>query len=158
MCGSEKSSIRFARKDLFSGATFIFTPLARTSANAISFLTDLIKQVGAVPLELSAETHDQMTAETSHFPYIIASALSLATHTESKPLISTGFRSTARIAGSSPEMMLDILLTNPGNVLKSIFEFKSILDQFENAILKKDTEKLEKLIQQVNEKYSILIE
>ena len=158
MCGSEKSSIRFARPDLFNGATFILTPLERTSANAVSFLIDLIKQVGAVPLRLTAEIHDQMAAETSHFPYIIASALSLATHLESKPLISSGFRSTARIAGSSPQMMLDILLSNRENVLAMLASMNVILQSYQSALMENDEKRLSQLIRESQQKYYRLVD
>ena len=158
MCGSEKSSFRFARADLYLKAPFILTPLQRTGKKASAFARELIEQIGAVPIQLSPEKHDQITAESSHFPYVVAAVLCQSTHLESKPLISSGFKSTARIAGSSLIMMLDILLTNPENVLNSIVEFKSVLDQFEAALLNKDSEKLAQLIQNANEKYHALIE
>ena len=157
MCGSEKSSIRFARPDLYINATFILTPLQRTGKKAESFASDLINLIGAAKLLLSAETHDRMTAETSHFPYVVAAALCQSTHMESKPLISTGFKSTARIAGSSPAMMLDILLSNPDNVLDAISKYKEILQNFEIAIQNQDADQLSALIQQSRQQYNDLV-
>jgi prephenate dehydrogenase len=157
MCGSEKSSIRYARSDLYEKATFIFTPLPRTGKKAALFVSQLIEKIGAFPINLTPEIHDQMTAETSHFPYVITAALCQSTPIQSKPLISSGFRSTTRIAGSSPAMMLDILMTNDDNVLKSISKFKVMLEDFENAIKNQDAVRLSTLIQQANSKYNQLI-
>lgn len=157
MCGSEKSSIRNARPDLFSGAVFILTPLTRTTQHAEITVLNLVDQIGAVPLFLDPQSHDQIAAEISHFPYILSAALSLSTSTQSKSLISTGFKSTARLAGSSPTMMLDILLSNPDNVLNAISAFKLILAEFENALKNQDVDRLSALIQQANTKYNGLI-
>jgi prephenate dehydrogenase len=157
MCGSEKSSIRYARADLFSGAVFILSALPRTSELAKAFAKNLVEQIGASPLYLDPVSHDQITAEISHFPYVLSAALSLSTSPKSKSLISTGFKSTARLAGSSPAMMLDILTSNSDNVLKSISEFKLILQNFETALQNQDITQLSTLIQHANKEYNDLI-
>jgi prephenate dehydrogenase len=157
MCGSEKSSILNATPHLFENARFIITPLARTSPTAIQFAQILSAEIKAVSYLLEAEKHDQITSDISHFPYLLSSALCLATPLESKVLISTGFGSTARLAGSSTAMMIDILMSNRDNILNSLALFKEKMSDFETALLANDENKLKELIYQANSKYQQLI-
>jgi prephenate dehydrogenase len=157
MCGSEKSSILYANPHFFENARFIITPLARTSSLAIQYAHALAAEIKANALLLEADRHDQIAADISHFPYLLSSALCLATPAESKLLISTGFGSTARLAGSSPAMMFDILTSNRDNVLNSMTSFKEKLAEFETALRDNDENKLKELINQSYSKYQQLI-
>lgn len=157
MCGSEKSSILYARPDLFNEATFILSPLARTSQKAKKFALSLINTISAQPLFLDPDIHDQITAQTSHFPYLAAAALCLVTSMDSKPLVSSGFKSTSRLAGTSLSMIRDILLTNPDNVLDSITRYKEILNDIETILKEKDTTQLNAILEEARRKYLSLI-
>lgn len=46
-------------------------------------------------------------------------------------MVGPGFRSSTRVSGSSPEMMLDILLTNQEQILVAAMRFQ---DAFQNLI------------------------
>ena len=124
MCGKEQNSFAHAEAGIFHGATFAFCRLERSSAQAIQFAKELSLTLEAIPLWLSAETHDQWTAATSHLPYLIANALAAATPLEVAPLIGPGFSSTTRVAGSNPSMMLDILVTNRAQILAAAASFQ----------------------------------
>ncbi len=134
MCGKETSGLAHAEAGLFRGAPFAFTPLERTSPRLKTLARALAERLGARPLWLDAETHDRWTAATSHLPYLLAAALTLATPEEAAPLVGPGFRSSTRLAGSSPAMMLDILSTNRAPVLAAIARFRAALDALENAL------------------------
>jgi prephenate dehydrogenase len=134
MCGKERSSLSNAEVELFRGARFAFTPLPRTTLRARFLAADLASAVGAVPLWLDPVTHDCWTAATSHLPYLVASALAASTPFEAAPMVGPGFRSTARLAGSSIEMMLDVLLTNRSQVLAALKRFQAKLDQLEKNL------------------------
>ena len=111
MCGKETSSLVNAEETLFQGAVFAFTPLSRTSPRARAIAEELSRTIGSRPLWIDPKTHDQWTAATSHLPYLLASALSLATPSEATPLVGPGFRSTSRLAATTPSMMEDVLTT-----------------------------------------------
>ncbi len=148
MCGKEKPGLENASADLFTGAVFAFTRLARTSEGACALGSQIAGAIGAVPFWLDAGVHDRWTAATSHLPYLLASALALATPGEAAPLVSSGFRSTTRLAASSPEMMLDILRTNPENILKALHELKSQLDRLEAGLRGEDWTALSERLRQ----------
>jgi len=134
MCGKEKSSIFHADANLFQGAIFALTPLQRTSDRACSLAEQLVMAVGANPLWIEADTHDRWVAATSHVPYLISNALVYVTPTDATPLIGPGFRSSTRLAGSSIQMMGDILETNRLNVLTSLRRFQEHLKVLEDLL------------------------
>ena len=131
MCGKETGGLAHAEAALFQGAPFAWTPLPRTSVRARSLAEQITRAVGAHPLWLDPETHDTWVAATSHLPYLLATALALATPQEAAPLIGPGFRSTTRLAGSDSGIMLDILATNRKPVLKALTHFHQTLDRLE---------------------------
>ncbi len=134
MCGKEQSGIAVADPVLYQGATFILTPLPRTTDTALNLGRTLAAAVGARPLVLAADRQDKLTATVSHLPYLLACAL-IATAdatTSSDPaaweIVAGGFRDTSRVAGSDVTMMLDILLTNRSHVLHAL---STCIDQLE---------------------------
>jgi len=142
MCGKEKSSILHADAHIFAQAPFAFTPLPRTTPRARAFAIELAEAIGARPLWIDPETHDRWTAATSHFPYLLANALALATPIEAAPMIGPGFRSTTRIAAASTKMMCDILSTNRENVLHALDNFLRVLEGFQTLLQRGEDEKL----------------
>lgn len=68
----------------------------------------------AQPVLIDAETHDRQLAWTSHLPQAVASALAKALADRGYAGVSfgPGARDTTRLAASSPDMWIDILLYN----------------------------------------------
>jgi prephenate dehydrogenase len=134
MCGSEKPGLANASADLFHNAPFALTPLPRTTPRARRLAEELVLAVGARPLVVPAETHDAWTAATSHMPYLLACALAACTPPAAAPLVGPGFRSTSRVAGTSPRVMLDILSTNTPQVLEALSRFRQELTRLEELL------------------------
>jgi prephenate dehydrogenase len=118
ICGKEKLSLANAERTLYYAAPFLLTPLERTSSRALSAANQIIEAVGAKANILDATEHDRILASTSHLPFLLASALALATPDNVSAFIGTGFKSTSRVAGTSASMMLGVLQSNRENVLK----------------------------------------
>jgi prephenate dehydrogenase len=116
MCGKEVSGLAQAEAGLFQDKVFVLTPLERTPAWALSRALDLIAAIGARPLELTPERHDQLAAAASHLPYLAATLLVRAAEglgdDQIWQMAASGFRDTSRLAASDVTMMTDILLTN----------------------------------------------
>ena len=149
MCGKETSSLRNAEAALFHGKPFVLVPLLRTSPHAQMIAKQLVEAVEAHPLIMDAPTHDQWTAVTSHLPYLLSSALVLSTPLEVAPLIGPGYRSTTRLALSSPNMMVDVLVTNRVHLLQAIARFRIQLDELEKHIIQDEDQKLRKALTDV---------
>lgn len=147
MCGKEKLALENAEASLFQEATFTFTPCRNTSANARQFANQLALAVGATPFWIDAATHDRWASATSHFTYLVAAALTLATSVDAAPLVGPGFRSTTRLASTPPSLMLDILFTNRENILESLDLFKEQLDQIRTLLETNDQDNLQTLLE-----------
>ena len=124
ICGKEKLSLANAERTLYYAAPFLLTPLERTSPRALSAANQIIEALGAKAKMLDATEHDRILASTSHLPFLVSSALALATPQDVAPFVGPGFKSTSRLAGTSSSMMLGVLQSNRENVLKRYMECK----------------------------------
>jgi prephenate dehydrogenase len=152
MCGKEAGGLDSADDTLFRGATFVLTPTARTTGEALALATELAEAAGACPLVLDAERHDRAVAVVSHLPYLLAATL---VHAEAQShlqdpvvqaLAATGFRDTTRLASSQVDMMLDILLTNRDAVTRVLNLFEASLADMRAAL--RDPQALRKWMEQ----------
>ena len=156
ICGKEKLSLANAERTLYYAAPFLLTPLERTSQRAISAANQIIEALGAKGKTLNAVEHDRILASTSHLPFLISSALSLATPEEVTPFVGPGFKSTSRLAGTSSSMMLGVLQSNRANVLNALHGMQNQLAEIEAALSAGDFSKLESLLNEARTTYQSL--
>jgi prephenate dehydrogenase len=151
MCGKAVGGIENADPALFNGAAFVFASVNRTTPRAYRFAEWLAGLLGATPLWLDPDAHDRRVAATSHLPYLVSSALALATPAEAAALVGPGFRSSSRLAGSSPTVMLPILETNRANVLEAIACFRAQLDGLEAELRERRNARLGAVLEKARE-------
>jgi prephenate dehydrogenase len=152
MCGKETLGLVNAEAGIFRGAPFALTPLERTSVSTKRLAEELVEATGARPVWLDARTHDRWTAATSHLPYLVAAALTLAVPDETRPMVGSGFRSTTRVAATHPDMMLDVLETNRENLLMMMRALKAQFDQLEKWLENGDYEDIYRALLQSSRK------
>jgi prephenate dehydrogenase len=75
MCGKETAGFEAAECGLYRNATWVLSPLPRTSPEALALAAELAQAVGARPVVLEAARHDRLVASISHLPFLLASAL-----------------------------------------------------------------------------------
>ncbi len=144
MCGKETNGIHAAQADLFQEKKFILTPLPDQETNFLPYIFEMIDLIGSIPILLDPLQHDQIVAQVSHLPHLLATTLITTTQSlaEDTPktweLTASGFESTTRIAGSDPTMRLDILLTNQAAILTSLEKFQAQLTQLQTALKTQD--------------------
>jgi prephenate dehydrogenase len=153
ICGREKLGLENADASLYHNAPFVVTSLARTTRRAKSAARQIISTLRAKYIEMSAEDHDQVLASTSHLPFLIASSLVHCTPHEYTPLIGPGFRSTGRLAGTPSQMMMGVLKSNRDNILHSIYQFRSSLQEIESALQNEDDLQLEAILDRSRSSY-----
>ena len=148
MCGKETAGLAAAEPTLFQGAPWVLVPLPRTSPPALALARDLGVAVGARPLVLDADRHDQLVAAISHLPYALAVALVLAAAEVGEEdelvwqLAASGFRDTSRLAASNVTMALDILLTNQEAVVAALRRTSGQLNRLADLIAAGDEDVL----------------
>ena len=131
MCGKEVAGFAAAVPDLYDGQTFILCRNGRTTAVIEQVALELLALIGAQPLLLPPQRHDQLVAAISHLPYLVSTillqqAVALADE-QIWPVSASGFRDASRLAGSDPAMMLDILVTNKTAVLTRLLDYQTKL-------------------------------
>jgi len=152
LAGSEKSGVDHAQVDLFKNSRCLITPSERNNAQQLSKVQDFWKSIGCKVLNMSPERHDRLLALTSHLPHLLAPALinlaSVSGHEEDEliEIFAGSFKDMTRVAGSDPDMWLDIFFTNKENILGTIDKYELMLDQLKNALKNDDTELLKETL------------
>lgn len=154
VCGKEKLSLANAERTLYYATSFLLTPLERTSARALSAANQIIEAIGAKAIVLDAPRHDRTLASTSHLPFLLSSALALATPEDTAPFIGPGFKSTSRLAGTPSAMMLGVLQSNRMNVIAAVHRFRKSLDGIESALEAGDDAQLLSLLNMAESRYT----
>src|SRR5690606_32106163 len=73
MAGKEGRGVEIAEAGLFRGAVYAFTPEScHAGDERVEELLEWVSRIGARPLSLSPEEHDQVTALTSHVPQLVS--------------------------------------------------------------------------------------
>ncbi|SFH99814.1 prephenate dehydrogenase [Pseudobutyrivibrio sp. OR37] len=146
MTGSELAGLEYSSESLLENAYYILTADPEMNPETYSQFSDYIKSLGAIPIQLSPEEHDEATATVSHLPHVIAAALvNLVNDNDDsrktcKTIAAGGFKDITRIASGSPTMWQHIFLSNKKAVLKLISDFKDELALFEDAIANADAD------------------
>ncbi|MGQ9833534.1 MAG: prephenate dehydrogenase [Candidatus Villigracilaceae bacterium] len=157
ICGKEQLTLANAERTLYYAAPFILTPLARTTPRARAAADQILAALGAVPIRLDPADHDRILASTSHLPYLLSSALALATPAETALLIGPGFRSSARLAGTPSSMMLGVLQSNRDNVIDALDRLQEQIARLKSALLLDDFASLEHTLDAARAHYQQLI-
>ena len=135
MTGSERFGYPNSDAALLENAYYILTPSDTVPDKMLAGYRKLVESLGAIPLVLSYEEHDYVTAAISHVPHVIAASLvNLVRDSDSKEgvmkmVAAGGFKDITRIASSSPDMWQQICLTNTENISKLLKNYiKSLTD------------------------------
>lgn len=148
MAGSEKTGFSSASDRLIENAYYIITPGGEVPLDKLTDFTDLITSLGAIPMVLTSEEHDFITAGVSHLPHILASALvNLVSMLDNdleymKTIAAGGFRDITRIASSSPVMWEQICVENNENISNVLDDYIRLLIQIRCFVDNRDTESL----------------
>jgi prephenate dehydrogenase len=140
MAGSEKGGVLAARGSLFEGAVYVLTRDEQTRPENVERLAVLVRRLGATPVEMEPDLHDDAVARISHLPHVVAAALAETAGSGQVPsevlrlLVAGGFKSTTRIAASPPETWRDICLTNREAILQALDGFEDALARFRGAL------------------------
>jgi prephenate dehydrogenase len=124
LAGTHDSGFLAARPDRLLGCVVYVCESAsaegaRAARGVMRFWEEVFE---AQPILISAEAHDRQLAWTSHLPQAVAYALakSLADRRLGGVSYGTGARDTTRLAASSPDMWLDILLQNRDSLIEAL--------------------------------------
>jgi len=139
MAGSEKAGVEAAHAGLLQNAVWVLTPSSKTKSEPLEQLRQLVKNLGAYPLEVSPELHDRLVARVSHLPYLLAIGLNrIIAQDEYKDLLmflaAGGFRDLTRVASGSPRMSRDMVVTNRDALIGAVEDLRTTLKELEDLL------------------------
>ncbi len=143
MAGKETSGPGEANSDLFKNKTYV---LLKSNDKITNKIKKVLLPTGCNIKIFKAQEHDKMVALTSHLPHfnaaVIINQLITASNKNIKieDLVGNGFLDMTRIAGSNPQMWLDIFLTNKQNIIEQIDLFINNINKFKHIIEKEKKE------------------
>ncbi|NQT06847.1 MAG: prephenate dehydrogenase [Candidatus Omnitrophica bacterium] len=138
MAGSEKRGVEKANASLFKGSLCILTNTQKADERSLKTIKELWTALEAKVVVLSPVLHDKIVSEISHLPHIAAFSIIEAIDKSSLKFASRGFHDTTRIASSDAKVWKDIAISNKGEILRTITNFKKRLSAIERAIEKGD--------------------
>lgn len=128
MAGRETTGPQGASGSLFRGALWILTSDG-TRDGDVERMKETVTGLGAVPVVMTARSHDDAVALSSHLPHVVATALvrRLATDPQASGLAGGGFRDLTRIAMSEPGWWTDVLAANGRTIAPALRDLASDL-------------------------------
>ena len=144
MAGSESSGYASSRAGLLENAYYILTPTTSVSKDKVALLASILKEIGSIPILMSEEKHDTVTAAISHLPHMAAYALVNLIHDSDdadhtmKMIAAGGFKDITRIASSSPIMWQQICGENKEKLLDFMDAYIAELTALRSSITKED--------------------
>lgn len=141
MVATYKSDSLEANENLFDDAYYMVTEENES-------LKKLLEGLHSNFIVMSAEEHDAVTGQISHFPRVLASSLILQTglYSEKHPmvtkLVDNNFLDMTRIADGNTKVWTSILLSNSEDLLDRIENFKGQLDDIAKIIKSGDEKKI----------------
>lgn len=148
MAGSERIGYANSKASLLENAYYILTPTKEVAIEKVTQYKELVIAMGAIPLLLSCEQHDYVTAAISHLPHVIsASLVNLIKDSDSndhimKLIAAGGFKDITRISSSSPTMWQQISLSNHQNISLLLEKYIDELQKINRSIKEQNEDML----------------
>ena len=132
LAGRERGGAISARADLFIGRPWVIAAHDATTTAQLRIIEDLVLELGAVPIRMTADEHDRSVALISHVPQVVATLLARRLSGASEAAVALagqGLRDTTRIAASDPELWVQILGANASPIVDILRAYRDDLDQ-----------------------------
>ena len=140
IAGTEFSGAKAALKGLFKNKTNIICEVEKTAFKLQEKALEIFSKIGMRIRYMDAESHDKHIAYVSHLSHISSFMLGKTVIEKEKnerdifDMAGSGFASTVRLAKSSPAMWAPIFEQNKENVIETLEEYISNLQQFKTLM------------------------
>ncbi len=153
MAGREVSGPLGASGDLFRGATWVLTT-DDASPKDLGSLSNIVRSLGAHPVEMAAVRHDYAVALVSHLPRFLAAALVdqlRLTGQTAEALVAGGFRDLTRIALSGAEWWPELLVANRSALIAVLRKILAGLEECAEYLEHSEVEQVTALLDSARE-------
>ena len=156
IAGTEFSGPNSAKKDLFNDKVMILCDTEKTDPNLLLDAKKIIKSLGMSIKTMNSKEHDKHIAYVSHLSHISSFMLGKTVMDKEDDehaiynMAGSGFESTVRLAKSSPEMWSSIFVENKKNIIESLDEYISNINNFKKLIEVSDQKTLNDEMRRIN--------
>ena len=156
IAGTEFSGPYSAKKDLFNDKVMILCDTEKTDPNLLLDAKKIIKSLGMSIKTMNSKEHDKHIAYVSHLSHISSFMLGKTVMDKEDDdhaiynMAGSGFESTVRLAKSSPEMWSSIFVENKKNIVESLDEYISNINNFKKLIEISDQKTLNDEMRRIN--------
>lgn len=136
MTGRELSKEPFTSSKIFQGKNYILTPLESNKEKTVSFLEEIISQLGfAEVVKTDPKTHDQKIAFTSQLCHIIAASMvDAGEDLDVKRFGGGSYQDMTRIAIINKTMWPELFVANKEALLPVLEDFMESISFFKEQI------------------------
>jgi len=141
MAGRERTGPAAALPDLFLGRPWVIVDPGDADPAAVLAVRNLAVDLGAVPVSMDADAHDQAVALVSHVPQLAATLVAARLRDaapEALELAGQGLRDVTRLAASDPSLWTSILAANSAAVRTVLVALRDDLDVVLTALAAAD--------------------
>jgi len=162
IAGTEYSGPDAAIPNLYKNKTIMLCETAKTHPELLVRAKNLFAQLEMHVREMNPIAHDKHIAYVSHLSHITSFMLGktvLEKETDEQNIFDmagSGFASTVRLAKSSPEMWMPIFAQNKQNVLETLEEYISNMNEFKEKLAANAHEELLAEMKNINRIKTIL--
>ena len=156
IAGTEFSGPNSAKKELFNDKVMILCDTEKTDPNLLLDAKKIIKSFGMSIKTMNSKEHDKHIAYVSHLSHISSFMLGKTVMDKEDDehaiynMAGSGFESTVRLAKSSPEMWSSIFVENKKNIIESLDEYISNINNFKKLIEVSDQKTLNDEMRRIN--------
>ncbi len=136
MAGRERSGPGAALVDLFEGRPWVIVA-GDADAASLDRARTLVRLCGASPVTMGAVAHDAAVALVSHVPHVAASLVAarlIDGDEDALRLTGQGLTDVTRVAGSDPDLWVDILVANAEPVARILADLRDDVDAMVHAL------------------------
>jgi len=141
-----------ASADLFDGAVWFLAPSPTSAPERVADIERFVAALGARPVRIDADAHDQMLAVTSHLPHVLANLLMRAAARAGEDALGyagASLRDMTRVAGANPDVWADIFVANGELIAAALESLASELTDVDRALRAGERDFFERWIEDV---------
>ena len=153
MAGREFSGFEYSDEKIFERASFIIAKTPKSSKDSIEKVKVLAKDMGFASVVITTpEEHDKTIAFTSQLAHVVSNAFVKSPRLLKYKGFSAGsFQDLTRVAKLNETMWSKLFMLNREDLLVEIDILSEHLNEYKDALISKDEEKLKQLLKEGRE-------
>jgi len=158
MAGIEYSGFDHATSALFQNASMILTPPPGTTIQVLAEFKHFFRELGFARVVMTTpENHDHVISYTSQLAHVVSSAYVKSPEAMQHHGFSAGsFKDMTRVARLNPKMWTELFMLNRDPLMNELDALIAHLNEYRDALMKADDEKLCSLLQEGAERKEIV--